>query len=65
MDIKKAFEFRADLINRYGKFSPEVQVYSNIMNGAYDVYKEKALDIAIEDVEFLNKERNHTNNTQG
>ena len=55
MDIEKALMFRKDLISKHGKFSPEVQVYSNIMNGAYDVYKEKAFDIATEDVAFLKK----------
>lgn len=53
MDVKKALELRADLIKRYGKFSPEVQVYSSIMNGAYDKYKDEALAIALDDVEFL------------
>ena len=55
MDIRKALELRADLIKRYGKFSAEVQVYSNIMNGAYGKYKDEALAIAIDDVEFLKK----------
>ena len=55
MDIKKALELRVSLIKEYGKFSAEVQVYSNIMNGAYDKYKDEALTIALDDVEFLKK----------
>tara|TARA_R110002126_G_scaffold287321_1_gene440038 strand:+ start:347 stop:517 length:171 start_codon:yes stop_codon:yes gene_type:complete len=55
MDIKKALMFRRDLISKYGKFSPEVQVYSNIMNGSYDAYKEEAFNVATEDVAFLKK----------